>query len=187
MYEKIKADIAPYDTNQILNPIWVNSRGAIPRFDRGSIEIRLMDVQECPSADMAIIALVIETIKSLVAEKMMNLEGQMRLKTEVLAGILDETTQHGRHAKIYSSEYFHAFGLAEFCTAGEIWKKIFSTFQESKNQVVKNYEPELKVILEHSLTDRMIKNLDGDTSKESITRLYKKLCDCLAQNKLLIL
>jgi len=49
IYEKIKTDIAPFDTQNILNPIWVNSRGAIPRFDRGSIEIRVMDIQECLS------------------------------------------------------------------------------------------------------------------------------------------
>ena len=57
IYEKIKKDIAPFDPDNVLNPIWVNSRGAIPRFDRGSIEIRLMDIQECPTADMAIISL----------------------------------------------------------------------------------------------------------------------------------
>ena len=48
VYDKIKTDIAPYDASCVLNPIWVNSRGAIPRFDRGSIEIRIMDIQECP-------------------------------------------------------------------------------------------------------------------------------------------
>jgi len=39
IYEKIKADLVPYDPGNVLNPIWVNSRGAIPRFDRGSIEV----------------------------------------------------------------------------------------------------------------------------------------------------
>ena len=37
IYEKIKTDIAPHDPENILDPVWVNSRGAIPRFDRGSI------------------------------------------------------------------------------------------------------------------------------------------------------
>lgn len=186
IYEKIKTDIAPYDPDNILNPIWVNSRGAIPRFDRGSIEIRLMDVQECPSADLAICALVIETIKLLVAEKMVNLEEQMRLKTEILAGILDDTTQFGRQANIYSSEYFHTFGLTQFSTAGEIWAKIFSLLIESGNQAVKNYEHELKTILRGTLSDRMIQSIGADISPEAIKGLYKKLVDCLAQNKLLI-
>ena len=32
----------------------MNSRGAIARFDRNAIEIRVIDVQECPKADLAI-------------------------------------------------------------------------------------------------------------------------------------
>ncbi len=70
VYEKIKTDISPYDTDEVLDPIWVNSRGAIPRFDRGSIEIRVMDIQECPSADLAIVSFVIETLKALVVESL---------------------------------------------------------------------------------------------------------------------
>ena len=91
IYEKIKADIAPYDPNEELNAIWVNSRGAIPRFDRGSIEIRFMDIQECPAADLAAVTLVIETIKALSADFFISLESQMKWKTESLAQILDQT------------------------------------------------------------------------------------------------
>ncbi|HAL85576.1 MAG TPA: hypothetical protein DCM31_01010, partial [Deferribacteraceae bacterium] len=34
-------DIAPYDPECILQEEWLNSRGAIARFDRKAIEIRL--------------------------------------------------------------------------------------------------------------------------------------------------
>ncbi len=88
MYEKIKADISPYDTDEVLDPIWVNSRGAIPRFDRGSIEIRVMDIQECPSADLAIVSFVIETLKALVNGKFISHEQQIGWKAESLAEIL---------------------------------------------------------------------------------------------------
>ena len=82
IYEKIKTDIAPYDPNEELNAIWVNSRGAIPRFDRGSIEIRIMDIQECPAADIAALTLVIETIKAFTGNLFISLEAQMKWKTE---------------------------------------------------------------------------------------------------------
>src|SRR6185436_7618780 len=85
IYEKIKADIAPFDPEQELNPIWVNSRGAIPRFDRGSIEIRIMDIQECPSADLAIVAFVIEVIKALTNGKFIDYESQIKWRTDTLA------------------------------------------------------------------------------------------------------
>src|SRR5690606_14473370 len=89
IYDRIKADIAPHDPENVLNPIWVNSRGAIARFDRGSIEIRIMDNQECPAADMAIVTLVIETIKALVQGRFIDHEAQMKWKTEPLAHLLD--------------------------------------------------------------------------------------------------
>ena len=47
---------------------WLNARGAIARFGRGTIEIRVLDVQECPQADLAICAAVVEVLQALVAE-----------------------------------------------------------------------------------------------------------------------
>ena len=91
--------------NEELNAIWVNSRGAIPRFDRGSIEIRLMDIQECPAADLAAVTLVIETIKALSAEFVYRTEAQMKWKTEGLAQILDQTIVHAGHAVLDNAEY----------------------------------------------------------------------------------
>src|SRR5690606_17301416 len=48
-------DIAPYDPEGILQDEWLNSRGAIARFQRNAIEIRVLDIQECPAADLAIL------------------------------------------------------------------------------------------------------------------------------------
>ena len=42
------ADIETLDPAHKLRFEWLNSRGAIPRFDRYAIEIRVMDTQECP-------------------------------------------------------------------------------------------------------------------------------------------
>ena len=187
IYEKIKNDIAPFDPENILNPIWVNSRGAIPRFDRGSIEIRLMDVQECPPADIAIQTLVIETIKALVNENFCNMEEQMRLKTEILAGILDETTLHGQSAEILSSEFPGAFGITAPCTAKQLWQHILSRLMEKNDSPIKNWEPEISVILtEGTLSDRILRNLNCDYSLPSIKNTYRHLIDCLGQNKMFL-
>lgn len=187
VYEKIKTDIAPYDPENVLNPIWVNSRGAIPRFDRGSIEIRIMDIQECPTADMAIITLVIETIKALVSEKFVSLEEQMKIRTEILAGILDETSQYGQGAKIYTSEYLAMFGIKEFVTAKDVWVEILHRLLKPGQTSLAKWEPELEVILkEGTLSDRILRSVGGDTSTENITKVYKKLSWCLAQNKMFV-
>ena len=40
IFQRIYADIAPHDPQGILQHEWLNSRGAIARFDRNAIEIR---------------------------------------------------------------------------------------------------------------------------------------------------
>ena len=186
IYDKIKADIAPYDPGNILNPIWVNSRGAIPRFDRGSIEIRLMDIQECPTADMAIIELVIETIKALVNEKFIGIQGQMKVHTEVLANILEETTRHGQSVKISADQFLDVFRLKEYSTAKQIWEHIVSTLIQG-NHALEKWKPELSIILtEGTLSDRILRSLKGDHSPEAIKTVYKKLASCLAQNRMFV-
>jgi gamma-glutamyl:cysteine ligase YbdK (ATP-grasp superfamily) len=187
VYEKIKSDISVHDAGNILNPIWVNSRGAIPRFDRGSIEIRVMDIQECPSADMAIIELVIETIKALVNEKFISLPEQMKYKTDGLVQIFDKAIAQGQQTQIDSIEYLAAFGITSPCTAGEAWQKIIDKLIASGNTALEKWKPELSTILrEGTLSDRIIKSLNGDHSLEGIKKTYRQLSGCLAQNKMFI-
>lgn len=186
IYEKIKADIAPFDPENILNPIWVNSRGAIPRFDRGSIEIRIMDIQECPSADMAIIALVTELIKALVNEKFASEERQMKTKTETLVAIFDQTILTGQSTLIDNAEYLSLFGIEKATTANELWKYLFNKISSSA-QVMEKWKPELEIILtEGTLAERIVRALGADTSADSIKKIYRQLCGCLAQNKMFI-
>jgi carboxylate-amine ligase len=186
IYEKIKTDIAPHDPAGILNPIWVNSRGAIPRFDRGSIEIRIMDIQECPVADIAIVDLVIETIKALANEKFIGLEEQMKLHTEVLAGILDDIAHHGQATSIYSSEFLAVFGIREFVTAKEAWQQIFNRLM-SWNPGLEKWKPELSIILsEGTLSERILKALGEDQSVENIKKVYRRLSSCLAQDRMFV-
>jgi hypothetical protein len=61
-------DIAPLDPEKTLQNEWVNSRGAIARFDRNTIEIRVIDMQECPAADLAVASAVVEWIHLIVDE-----------------------------------------------------------------------------------------------------------------------
>lgn len=188
IYDKIKADIAGYDEGQILNPIWVNSRGAIPRFDRGSIEIRIMDIQECPAADLAIVTLVVETIKALVNEKFADFESQIKWKTDFLAQILDKTGEQAQHAVIDHGEFLDVFGYAgRTVTAGGLWDHIATRLARAGNGAVIAARPQLDVVLsEGTLAQRIVTSLRTDHSRESIVHVYRQLCDCLAQNKMFL-
>jgi len=56
--------IAPFDPEGVLQDEWLNSRGAIARFDRDAIEIRVIDTQECPRADIAIAAAAVAVLRA---------------------------------------------------------------------------------------------------------------------------
>jgi carboxylate-amine ligase len=188
IYDKIKNDIAPYDKDSILNPVWVNSRGAIPRFDRGSIEIRIMDIQECPTADMAIVTLVIETIKSLVNEKFIDFESQQKWKRDPLVAILDQTMVNGQDVVINNLEYLHAFGYySGQATVKELWLHILEKMVKAGNGALEKWKPELDIILKQgTLSQRIIDAVGNDPSRENILSVYKKLCGCLAQNRMFL-
>ncbi len=49
------AAIKAHDPEEVLKFEALNSRGAIARFDRMAIEIRILDIQECPKMDIAIV------------------------------------------------------------------------------------------------------------------------------------
>jgi gamma-glutamyl:cysteine ligase YbdK (ATP-grasp superfamily) len=188
IYEKIKADIKPFDLKDELNPIWVNSRGAIPRFDRGSIEIRIMDIQECPSADLSIVKLVVETIKCFVSEKFLDIESQMKWKTETLAQMLDQTTEKAQNVVIENEDYLKVFGYPDKkATVCELWQHIFQRLIRIGTDSLGNTNHEIEVILkEGTLSQRILRALGKDHSKENIASVYRLLCGCLAQNKMFI-
>jgi carboxylate-amine ligase len=186
IYEKIKTEIAPYDPENLLNPIWVNSRGAIPRFDRGSIEIRIMDIQECPSADIAIVNLVVETLKAFVSGKFLDFESQTKLKTEPLAQLLDKIMDEGQQAVIDQADFLAAFGFpGTSAKAVDLWKHILDRLVRSGNDSLENWKKEIDVILqEGTLSQRILKALNKDHSAENIKKVYRQLSGCLAQNRM---
>lgn len=184
IYDSIKKDITPFDQEEILDSVWVNSRGAISRFDRGSIEIRLMDVQECPAADLAIQTLVIETIKALANEELISHADQVKWEHEPLAQILEAGIEKAEEALITNKNYLKVFGSeAESLSAGALWKYILAQLMDCDD--LKKRKNELEIILNHgSLSTRIVKALKGDYSTSSLTNVYRTLSNCLIQNRL---
>ncbi len=186
IYEKIKNDIAPFDPQQELNPIWVNSRGAIPRFDRGSIEIRIMDIQECPAADLAIVTFVIEVIKALTSGKFIDHETQIKWKTDVLAQLLDQTAEKAQDAMIVNAEYLNVFGYPDkSATAGQLWRHILDSMLKESNGTLQRWTPQLDVIIDKgTLASRILSALDHGQTRDSVVSVYKELSSCLEDNRM---
>ncbi len=111
IFKPIKTAIAPFDTDNILSKYFLNSRGAIARFDRGAIEIRIIDIQEAPVMDLAIVDLVVATLKWLVNEQGPSYQQQREVSTKLLSDLFLQVIKHGRHAKLNSQVYSKLWGM----------------------------------------------------------------------------
>jgi carboxylate-amine ligase len=184
IFDPIKNAIKPHDTNKILDHHFLNSRGAIARFDRNAIEIRLVDIQECPKADIAICILIIEVLKALVAEDICSLHRQKAWSKEDLFEILNDGIKHAEHSNITNLEYLKTFGIDSAMTAQNLWRQLY---EGVKHNISLEYRNVLDVILtEGSLSTRILKAIDSDFSEKHIKKVYTKLADCLSKNTLFV-
>jgi len=178
-------DISKYDPDGTLQEEWLNSRGAIARFDRNTIEIRVLDIQECPQADIAIAAFIIETLKALVSEKLCPYKFQQIFHEDDLSYILLDNIIDAENAEIHNHDYLRAFGInSKSCTSGDLWKHIFKQVMNTKENL--QYHPALNTLLEKgTLSARILDALNHDYSHESLKKIYGKLRQCLVNNEML--
>jgi gamma-glutamyl:cysteine ligase YbdK (ATP-grasp superfamily) len=182
IFEPIKRAIRPYDKNNILDQHFLNSRGAIARFDRNAIEIRLIDIQECPKADIAICALVIEVLKAIINKDFCTLQAQKSWTKQDLYIILNDAIKHAENSRIENLEYLILFGFKKTQTLGDIWKHLY---QHVKSKLHSSHHHSIELILEEgTLATRLLKGTGKDTSEKHITSIYRQLQDCLMTNTL---
>ncbi|MEM5540503.1 glutamate-cysteine ligase family protein [Olleya sp. AS48] len=184
IFEPIKQVIKKYDTNNILDHHFLNSRGAIARFDRNAIEIRLVDIQECPKADIAICALIIEVLKLLANEDTTSLKKQKKWLKQDLFSILNAVIKDGEAYNISNLDYLELFGIKQASNVKNVWQQLYILV---KDNISKDYQNALEVIFNHgTLSTRIVKALNHDVSVKNIELVYKQLATCLEENKMFI-
>ncbi len=188
-YEKIilsrnYRDIAPFDPDGILQFEWLNSRGAIARFERSAIEIRVLDIQECPRADLAVVTAIIAALKALVAERWQSFATQAVVPIQPLARLFASVIRDADQTVLADPEYLKLFGITDKkLTAGEFWMALMEKTMESETP----YLAELDVILQQGpLGRRILKAVDGDFSHEKLQDIYGRLCSCLAVGEMFL-
>jgi len=171
-------DIEPLDPEGVLQYEWLNSRGAIARFDRHAIEIRVIDTQECPQADLAIAAATTATVRMLYDGDFGPLVEQQEMTTAALAAILQDCIRDAELAVVNDAEYLRLLGYPERRgTAGEVWHHLIEQMPAS---CVEPWGAPLQTILSQGpLARRILCAIDGDRSKERLQAVYRQLCDCL--------
>lgn len=172
-------EIAPLDPEGLLQHEWLNFRGAAAHFDRGSIQIRLLDIQETPSADLAIVRLVAETVRALTQERWVSVQELDRLSTRMLADLLDKTITEGERFVLTSEPLLRALGYTGHqATLSELWAHLTESVVLEEG-TAQELEPALLTILRHgTLATRILKAVGPDPSPEQIREVYSRLGDC---------
>lgn len=184
--DRIYGDLAPLDEDGLLRHEWVNARGAIARFERDTIEIRVLDVQECPRADLAVTDAVAAALRALTEERWSDLSAQRAWPSAPLAETLLRVIRQADEAPLTDPAYLAMFGLdtAAPITAGELWRHLIESTADL-TLGCEGREETLGVILDQGPLARRIRRALGDPlTPPRLRAVYGGLCDCLAEGAL---
>jgi len=179
--EPIYADLAPHDPEGVLRHEWVNARGAIARFDRNAIEIRVLDVQETPLMDVAYAALIVEVLKMLCAEQWLDRARMDAWPTSELGKLLRLCERQAETTGIGDKRYLQAFGFRGSSTELKgLWEHLVEIVSKRGS-----LDAATGRLLEHylrfgSLATRIGKAVGLLPSRAKLTRVYEELCEALA-------
>ncbi len=195
----IYRDLAPHDPEGTLRHEWVNARGAIARFERGAIEIRVVDAQESPAMDLAVLKLVVAMLRRLTAVGRDLSDGSGRspldrIPTEVLREVLADTVRDAERAPMGGIRRGEALapvldllGMADLRPrdAGEFWA--------AGAQVTGERSPELRILFDEGpLARRILRALTvggreprpGDEpARSALAAVWGEVGDALRANR----
>lgn len=182
IFKPLYAALKPYDPDGILQHEWANSRGCIARFMRGSIEIRVVDIQECPKADMAIVALITAAVKAMYEERWIPYEAQKKFTVKQLHEIFLDTIRYAERTRIFGESFIGAFGMTGSTGwAGDIWHHIFEELLVDHPE----FAPTLKTMLTAgTLSTRINKTIGRYPDRNQLHHIASDMADCLSEGRL---
>jgi gamma-glutamyl:cysteine ligase YbdK (ATP-grasp superfamily) len=185
LLESIYRDLAPLDPDGTLQHEWINARGCIARFDRMALEIRVLDVQECPRMDLAIAGATVAVTQAFVEETWAPLADQRAWHETELEKILLSTIADADDATIDDARYLEAFGLTgtRSIRAGELWQHLIETQVETRSEYASAGEALRIISREGCLARRIMRATGPDPSPASLREVYLQLADCLARGQ----
>lgn len=164
--EPLRTALEPHDSERVLDPEWLNSRAAIPRFARGLLTIREIDAQESPSANLAVAAGILAVVEALADRRLDNRLPEAGSVAR-LAGILDDVARDADQAVIEDPAYLRVFGVRRSSIrAGELWAHLLGRFS-----VPRAHEAPLRAVLAQGpLARRMVAHVQSEATRRGIRR-----------------
>jgi len=179
---RIEADLKPHDPEGILEAEWVNARGTIARFERCTIEMRVMDVQECPAADLAILQFIVAILRELTSDERAERLAARPLTTEMLAAQFEASMEKGREAPLLDSAWAQSFGLnaVRYSTVGDL----LGALEARDGSAVEERDVLQRILREGCLSERLLRAAGSSPDRETLRGVYAELRDCLAHGTL---
>lgn len=189
LLEGLYAAMAPHDPAGVLRHEWVNARGAIARFDRGAIEIRLLDTQENVFADVAVARAVSAAVELLVEQPFAAIDDLGTWPTERLAALLAAVGREAEQTILGDREYLAAFDLraAGRHTAGELWSHLWQQIRPRIGDDTALTDPVEHILRHGTLATRILGACDAnraDPDRAGLRVVYRELAECLAQGRM---
>lgn len=183
--EPLYRDIARLDEDGILQHEWLNARGAIARFDRDAIEIRLVDCQETPRADIAVTTAVVAVVRALCEGRWTGQDKQRSFAPDRLYELLMHGARDAERTMVSDADYLAVLGRKgrTQMTMGQIWSELVAELVPAADPL----RPTIDHILgKGTLSTRISRRLGaGELGRGRIQELYRGLADCLANDRLL--
>lgn len=174
--------LAPHDPEGVLRHEWANARGSIARFERGAIEIRVIDAQESVSADLAVVSIVVALVRALCEERWASTRTLDGIPTAPLSDLFVEAVRVGGDAQVRHRGYLEALGWKRSeASALDLWRSVADRL--APDSVPTEYATALETIVGHGpLASRMVRaHVDGNRSIRSVA---EQLGACLREDRL---
>lgn len=187
IFQRMYRDIAPLDPDGTLQHEWLNARGAIARWDRHAIEIRVLDIQECPVADLAILRAIRGVLQPLVQERYSDYAQQRSVPQAELVELLGRTVGAADEAVVDQPQLLRALGFAgeTKLPAREVWMRLLERPVPGAESAA-GLTPEIELIFNQGvLARRMTQRVSAEPTASELAQLGRDLCDCLAQGRML--
>jgi len=159
----------------LLNKEWLNSRGAVIRFDRKAIEIRIMDEQECVKSDVALSCFIRATLRGILQHQ----EEFEYLPHNLLVNNFRAVIRDGLDALVR-----HPKGS----TARQVCRHLHRIAWENASSEEKKYLGIIKRRIEEgNLSDLILKEVTKKVLRtdleEAIFTVYSSLANSLERNR----
>lgn len=183
--ERIYADMAPHDPEGVLRHEFANARGAIARFDRDAIEIRVVDLQECVASDLAVAAAEAAAVRWFTEERSCDGATQRAFDEKALLPHFLAASRDGEAAVIADPAYLSALGMdgRTEATGGEIWRHLVDVTGVA-TEGDGEFGPALDVILRHgTLARRLLAAAGSEPDRDRLRGVYGDVADHLDANR----